>query len=160
MRRTIQFDTLDDVLAEAQRLQTSGYDRAGNWSLGQVCNHLAAAVDMFAAQPARLIPGPVQRLMQGAFLHTTVLGKFGNALGLRLPTIKPQNRPVDDAEGVQRLQESFLKLRHAGADHLIPFHLWHSGHHFSFLIPQSESDVAKAVEPAKAKTETVSSGQA
>ena len=160
MRRTIQFDSLDDVLAEAQLLQKSGCDRAGNWSLGQVCNHLAAEVDMFAALPARLIPRPIQRLMRGAFLQTAVLGKFGNALGLRLPTIKPQNHPIDDAEGVQRLRESFLKLRHAGTDHLIPFHLWHSGHHFSFLIPQSESDLAKAVEPANVNAETVSSGQA
>ena len=158
MRRTIEFDSIDDVLAEAERLQENGYDRDGNWSLGQLCNHLAEEVKMFNSKPVRRIPAPLQRLLQGAFLHTAVLGKFGTALGLRLPTIKPQNQPIDDAEGVRRLRDSFDQLQQAGAEHLVPFHLWHAGHHFSFLIPHAaaKAESSESVDQESSKSAAVS----
>lgn len=157
MRRTIEFDSIDDVLAEAEQLRKNGYDRAGNWSLGQVCNHLAEEVKLFSTMPVRLIPAPVQRLMQGTFLRTAVLGKYGAAMGLRLPTIKPQNQPIDDAEGVQRLRDSFEQLQQVGAEHLVPFHLWHAGHHFSFLIPHAvaKPTSGESADQERSKSATV-----
>src|SRR5271166_1094279 len=38
-RRPLALDSLTDVMPEVDRL-LAGYDRGGNWSLGQVCQHL------------------------------------------------------------------------------------------------------------------------
>ena len=35
------FDSFGAAVADAERLSARGYDRAGNWSLGQCCGHLA-----------------------------------------------------------------------------------------------------------------------
>ena len=40
-RRPLKFDSLDAVVRDAENLLASGYDRAGNWDLAQVCGHLA-----------------------------------------------------------------------------------------------------------------------
>src|SRR5947209_6592678 len=45
-RRDLRFRSYDDVLADAGAVLLSGYGRAGNWSLGQVCHHLAAVMEM------------------------------------------------------------------------------------------------------------------
>lgn len=137
-RRTIHFSQLGDVVAEAERLMESGYDRAGNWSLGQVCNHLAAAVDMTTRGIGSKIPSFMQRAFIATFLNLAFLGRYGNMLGLRVPTSVPQNIPIDDREGVTRLATAIEGLEAGGADHLMQFHLWHCQHHFSFLIPKGE----------------------
>lgn len=137
-RRTIHFAKLGDVTEEAERLKGSGYERAGNWSLGQVCNHLALAIDMTTDGIGAKIPLFIQRIFIGTFLKLSFLGKFGNMLGLRLPTSVPQKVPVEDGEGVARLSTAIEKLQANGAEHLVAFHLWHCEHHFSFLVPHNQ----------------------
>ena len=82
-RRSVEFRTLDDVLGEIECLRKHRYDRAGNWSLGQVCNHLSQEVDLSLGKPIRWIPRSLQSLMLGAFLRVAFLGKIGTALGIR-----------------------------------------------------------------------------
>ena len=38
-RRPLRYATFDDLLADAHQLATHGYDRVGNWSLGQIAYH-------------------------------------------------------------------------------------------------------------------------
>lgn len=116
----------------------SGYDRAGNWSLGQVCNHLAAGVDLTTSGIGAKIPSFLKRAFIGTFLKLSFLGSFGNRLGLRVPTSVPQNVPIDDRKGVARLTTAIEKLQTNSADYLVQFHLWHCQHHFTFLIPHGE----------------------
>src|SRR5690242_16155661 len=40
-RRTLDFRDFDAVLADVDALARGGCERAGNWNLGQVCDHLA-----------------------------------------------------------------------------------------------------------------------
>ena len=42
-RRPLAFDSLTDVMPEVDCL-LAGYDRGGNWSLGQVCQHLTTSL--------------------------------------------------------------------------------------------------------------------
>jgi len=42
-RRTLQFNSEDDVIADVQNLR-KGYTQAGNWTLPQVCWHLNVGV--------------------------------------------------------------------------------------------------------------------
>src|SRR4051812_11058795 len=44
-RRRVRFDHPSEVAAEAERLLRGRYERAGTWSLGQVCEHLAQTVE-------------------------------------------------------------------------------------------------------------------
>lgn len=139
--RTIpNLKSLAEVVEHIEGLQRSGYQPVGNWSLGQVCNHLAAAIDLTTGGLARLMPRFMQRLFVGTFLRLTFLGKLGNMLGLRVPTNLPQNEPVDDEVGIERLKASVGRLESAA--HLIDFHLWHSCHHLSFLAAKTSEDGA------------------
>src|SRR5206468_12018130 len=42
-RRTLRFNSFDDVMPDVDRL-LEGHTTVGNWSLGQICNHLAGAL--------------------------------------------------------------------------------------------------------------------
>jgi hypothetical protein len=42
-RRQLAFASLDEVMPDVERLLT-GHVTVGRWSLGQICNHLAAAL--------------------------------------------------------------------------------------------------------------------
>ena len=44
-RRRLHFESLDEVLAESERLTAGRYRRLGNWTLGQILMHLALAGD-------------------------------------------------------------------------------------------------------------------
>jgi hypothetical protein len=66
-RPTLHFETLELALARAERAAAA--ERAGelqmlgNWSLGQICNHLATWIDYgFAGAPLR-VPWLLRRLM-------------------------------------------------------------------------------------------------
>ncbi len=135
-RRVVRFETLRDVLEDIERLQRDGYSRAGNWSLGQVCNHLAQAV---ALTENSRVPRVVQRIGIWLFLRSAPLGRIGNVLGLRLPTTRPQNVPVDDETGVERLTAAIDRVSSDEGNPTIAFHLWHCQHHLSFLVPEHKS---------------------
>jgi len=40
MRRSLQFENLEQVIAEVDSLLAQGYEKSGNWSLGQICWHM------------------------------------------------------------------------------------------------------------------------
>ena len=44
-RRTLHFNSYEDLLADVHAMQTSRKRALGNWSLGQVCEHLAKAIE-------------------------------------------------------------------------------------------------------------------
>ena len=60
-RRKVRYANHDELLADVERLATAGYKQLGNWSLGQMCRHFTAAMNMAldgatvkAALPIRL----------------------------------------------------------------------------------------------------------
>lgn len=44
-RRKLRFESFDDVLADVERLYAGPVRTLGNWSLPQICDHLAAALN-------------------------------------------------------------------------------------------------------------------
>src|SRR3954471_11810312 len=50
-RRTLRFDTLDDVMPDVERL-LEGHATVGHWSLAQICRHLATAMRRVVDLPA------------------------------------------------------------------------------------------------------------
>lgn len=136
-RRTVHFANFEDVLDDVDRLHRDGYTQVGNWSLGQMCNHMAMGVDTISKS---WIPKWFQRIGVFCFVQLAFLGKIGNALGLRAPAGAKlaQNEPVDDAVGIDRLEAALARLIEEPDDPIIPFHLMHCEHHLSFLIRKTD----------------------
>src|SRR5579885_2208924 len=62
MRRTLRFHDYDDILADAEALAAKGYDREGQWGLGQACDHLAAIMELSIDGFPSKLPLPVRVL--------------------------------------------------------------------------------------------------
>ena len=138
--RTVpKLDSFEATFQHIANLQRSGYQPTGRWSLGQVCNHLASSMELMSGPMMRFMPRFVQRMFFGVFLRLTFLGKIGKLIGMRIPTILPQNEPVSDDDGLQRLQEAVAKVE-ATAPSQVDFHLWHCRHHLSYLAVQTQAD--------------------
>ena len=117
-RRTLRFDTIDDALAEAERLAAAEREgrlrRAGNWTLGQTLGHLAAwanfALDGYpdSIRP----PGPVRailRLFKGRVLKKGMTP--GMRLGRHLPEGTVGTDVVPTEEGLRRFRDALRRLR-------------------------------------------------
>ena len=58
-RRTLQFDTLDQVMPDVERL-LEGHSTVGTWSLAQICRHLATVLRRVVDLPASTPQDPSQ----------------------------------------------------------------------------------------------------
>lgn len=145
-RRELEFKTLDEVIADVDRLLANGYEKTGNWSLGQICQHCAIFVrrsmDGFEGFPT---PPFLIRLL-GPWITWWVLRSKKMPTGIQVPEpLLPQDK-VDEAEEVRSFREVLARFRdHAGPLCPSPFagalsrekwtalHLVHAAHHLSFL---------------------------
>lgn len=144
-RRDLQFSTFDQVAADVTELETLGYKRCGNWTLGQICDHLSVflrgSLDGFSWK----IPW-IFRVTIGRYFLRRILRQKKMAVGIRVPKVFLPGEPAGDAESVK----SFLQLLQRYQDHTGPMapsplagtlspqewdqlHLIHAAHHLSFL---------------------------
>ena len=152
-RRTLRFDSLDEVVADVEVLRAHGYEQVGNWSLGQVCEHLAKGVHMSIDGVDFKVPWPMRlagRLMRGWMLRR------GFPAGLPLKGAASALRPADvsDEEGVDALHRAIARLKTQSGSQPSPvlgrmspaqwdeFHRRHAELHLSFLRPQATQDDA------------------
>jgi hypothetical protein len=153
-RRQIQFATLDEAVRDAENLLARGYDKTGNWDLGQICNHLAEwlkyPMDGYPRVP--LLLRPVFWLMKA-----TVGKRMGRQMveGGTMKTgmqTAPQSvfPPGGDAAAVANYRATVERWKaYAGPYHPSPLfgglgradwdrgHCVHAAHHLSFLVPRS-----------------------
>ena len=87
-RRTLRYETYEDLLADVNELASGETDVVGNWSLAQVCKHLAEAfngcidgVSFRAPWPMRVM---AKLLMKKRFLSATI------PAGFQIPGSDPQ----------------------------------------------------------------------
>jgi hypothetical protein len=154
-RRQLRFESLNDIAAEVERLASAQEVRAlGNWSSGQVLQHLAStmnnSIDGFPefAPPALRPIVPVFRLFMRLFLKRRFLTQTMPP-GFKLPVsaahLLPQ--PTDWPAGlaafraaVERQQQQAPGAAHPALGKLAPtewvsLHCRHSELHLSFLVP-------------------------
>jgi hypothetical protein len=146
-RRKLHFDSLDDILAEVDRLNGGRVQALGNWSPGQVLRHLAMAMDSsidgFGFQfslPFRLIC----KVMKNRFLSKPM------PAGFKVPPKGEQGLipPATDwAEGVRLIHDAVRRLETDpnraksplfGSMSLADWDRMHCRHaelHLSFLTP-------------------------
>ncbi|GAB6165024.1 DUF1569 domain-containing protein [Thermostilla marina] len=147
-RRELTFSSVDEMIADVETLLARGYRREGNWTLAQVCDHLAiffrGPVEGYPSGKAPWFMRLVAPLILRRILKT---GKL--AEGVRVPESLLPGDPRDDAEAVQNLIDAATRYRdHQGELHPNPFfgkldratsdrlQLIHAAHHLSFLVPE------------------------
>ncbi len=148
-RRELKFDRLDDAISECAGLLESGYQQTGNWTLGQMCQHLRLTIEAnMRGYPTWMntLGLPLRPLLR-VFALPRLLA--GNSIGgVRTAGMFVPTTDLDDRTEV-RLLEACVGEFEEHTDPLHPhpgfgrmtheefnrFHAAHAAHHLSFLIP-------------------------
>jgi hypothetical protein len=147
-RRQLHFNSLDDLAAEVERLAACRQLRTlGNWSAGQICEHLATvmnkSIDGFDKKMPAVVRFLARLLVKQRLLSRPM--KPGFRLPGRLAEIVPP--PVETAAGLDDLRRAIRRLRTEEKRSPSPFlgamtraewdqlHCRHAELHLSFLVP-------------------------
>jgi hypothetical protein len=149
-RRHLRFNGLDDILVDVDRLaSSSGVRTLGNWSAGQVLEHLANVMNKSIDGFESPFP-PVLRLVMRLFFKQRLLNK-PMAPGFKLPAKAAAELVPDSASfetGVQSIRQAIKRLQTESqrAPHAVlgpltldewnRLHCRHSELHLSFLVPK------------------------
>ena len=153
-RRSLYFGDFSEVLADVRAMNACTHESAGNWTLAQVCKHLAGtfhgSIDGF--------------LMSGHTLRRIILGrrilawtyKHGIPPGV---TLDPRLNPPADCDVTTSLEELSHAIeryeRHPGRLKPHPIfgrlsrkawdqlHCFHCAHHLSFIVSVDRSTTAR-----------------
>lgn len=154
-RRTLKFDSLDEVVRDAEHLLAAGCEPTGKWDLAQVCNHLAA---WFRYQMDGFPPAPLPLRVMFWMMRNTVGKKLGRKMfeggemkpGLPTAPASVYEPGTDPAKAVAELRDTVARWQ-AHPEPLRPSpvfgpmtkdqyrkgHLIHCAHHLSYLVPRS-----------------------
>jgi hypothetical protein len=147
-RRKLNYTSLQDVLADADRLGSGNVQTLGNWTAGQIYRHLATAFNGSIDGFGFTFPWYF-RLMGGLFKKKLVSGAMPP--GMNLPPAfarKVMPEPTSTAEGLAELRAAVSRLERDPhrAKHPVfgdisneewnQIHLNHAKLHMSFLVPR------------------------
>jgi hypothetical protein len=145
-RRPLKFETLGEVMPDVDRL-LEGHTTVGNWTLGQICNHLSESVmytiDGFPDKAPWVIRRTIGPILTRRMLRTNRMPE-----GVRTPK-RYQPRPGVDARAEAEALRASLRLLASNpgpfAEHPFAgplsradwdrFHCVHFAHHLSFAVP-------------------------
>lgn len=147
-RRKLHYNTLDDLLADAEALASGEIKQMGNWSPGRTFQHIARALHTSVDGSPLVIPWPVKlllRTMKRRFLTRTLDPGFklrGKASDVLTPdaAVGVKTGLAQLREAVQRLKQTEVRAPHSFLGVLTreesdAFHLRHAEMHMSFLAP-------------------------
>jgi hypothetical protein len=152
-RRPLSFDTFDQAIHEIERLQVCGYQKTGNWTLGQMCQHLALSMERPMEGITSRAPLPIRLL--GPMMRKSFFRARSMRAGFRIPPpLRPEDA-VDELREVYRLIAALRRIelfpgpfpRHPVLGKLSltqwrDLQLIHTAHHLSFLIPKEDAVAA------------------
>jgi len=144
-RRALKYHSLDEVMPDVERL-LAGHTTVGNWSLAQICRHLATVMRRVVDLPASTPHDPSHWV--GEEEKRKVLDSGMLPEGIAAP---PQLVPADtlgEREEVDGLRQAIAHYR-ASPGPVIPHRIFgplskdewdrlqliHFAHHLSFAIP-------------------------
>ncbi len=144
-RRALSFQSLDEVMPDVDRL-ASGHTAKGQWTLGQICRHLAVALQGTILNRVRHErPVELSEEQRARRERILVQGVFPEGAPIPLERLVPPSS-LDDNIEVEALREALNKYQ-ATAGEFGPhpllgqleraewdrFHIVHCAHHLSFL---------------------------
>ncbi len=146
-RRELNLNSIDEIIAEVGRLQSGGYEKAGNWDLQQICDHLSyyvrGTLEGFSEKApwlVRMFTGRrrLKKLLRGEPIPAGIPipekliplaggdeGKAAAQLQGLLERLKTQTKVYPSPLFGTLTKEQWLKL-----------HTLHCNHHLSFLAPK------------------------
>lgn len=149
-RRPLDFRRLDEVIADVRRLHGVGYVRLGNWSLSQICDHLAIFYRGSLEGFGKPLPWVV-RVLVGKPMLASTLRRRAFRTGLKVPRRFLPGDPREDGPSVAELVALVERFRDRPGEYepspifgrlsreqWTDLHLIHSSHHLSFLVPGGE----------------------
>jgi Protein of unknown function (DUF1569) len=145
-RRKVTISSIEEVLPEVDRLLV-GYRKVGNWSLGQICNHLAinirGSIEGFPVNAPWLV-----RKLIGPIVKREILRTGTVKAGMKTPQAFIPISGLDDRAEAEALRATIrLFSGEVGPLATHPFfgplslaewhrlHCIHSAHHLSFVVP-------------------------
>lgn len=109
-RRTVRFESLQEVLQDAERLAAGEVRSLGNWSFGQILDHLAKTMEMtidgFDFKAPWLIRIVAKLFMKKRFLTKTMPAGFQFRKGMQ--GLLPDE--ISIADGLDRLRRAVERL--------------------------------------------------
>jgi hypothetical protein len=147
-RRQVAYKSLQEVLADAERLSAGKTRTLGNWSPGQIFVHLAKSFDGSIDGLNMKFPWYLRmmaRLMKGKLLKGPMPPGFKLPEGAR--SVEPA--PTSTEEGLAALRAAVARQEHETKRAPSPIfgpitpeewakiHLIHSNLHMSFLVPEN-----------------------
>jgi hypothetical protein len=152
-RRRLRFNSLDELRAEVERLAAAPrVQTLGNWSLGQILQHLAATMEMSLSgsdyTPPWLVRVLAKPLKQRFLTKPMRAGfKLPRALAARLVAADSTTTAAGLAafrQALDRLQTDSHRERHnvfgeLTRDEWDQLHLRHAELHLSFVAPEEAS---------------------
>jgi len=151
-KRTLDFRSGDEVIAEIERLRTQGYTKSRNWNLTQVCQHLTATMETEMNGAGFRLPR-ILRATAGKFFTNRILRTRKMPSVPTLPSLKP--KAATDTEDEAIIAECVATIRKSesfdGSLEDYPFvddlthdqwrqFMWiHAAHHLGFLIPTNNA---------------------
>ncbi|WZO98633.1 DUF1569 domain-containing protein [Isosphaeraceae bacterium EP7] len=145
-RRSLQFQTLDDVMADAERL-LAGHETVGQWSLAQIFLHLSTVMRKVVDLPASTPVDPAALLDAETKRRVLEDGILPEGLP-KPPAFEPTDagNPRDEAEGLRAAIAHYKSKGGPVAPHRLFGPLskaeWerlqcvHCAHHMSFAVPK------------------------
>jgi hypothetical protein len=150
-RRKLRFRQLDDILAEAERLNRGPYQIGGSWSLGQSLKHLGLAM-MLCVGEGNPFKVPLLVKVVGRTVYRPIMLHWYFPSGFKLPkraaaVLVPQE-PVSYEEGLEtmrmgmeRMAEDPNRVAHPvigplNAAQWNLLHLRHAELHLGYLVPE------------------------
>jgi hypothetical protein len=145
-RRALEFSSLDRVMPDVDHL-LAGHTVVGNWSLGQICNHLTSSLTCSVEGFPAMAPWVVRTTIGAVLLRRTLV--TGRVPGfVKLPPRFAPKPGVDDRAEAESLRAAlWLFASHSSELKAHPmggrlsrqdwerFHCIHCAHHLSFVLP-------------------------
>ncbi len=147
-RRQLYFTRLGEVMPEVERL-SAGYDAIGQWSLGQICNHLATALNFVAAGVSGSSVADAPEDPRFALIRTRFFraDRFPDGKSAPVSELVPATG-LDDRAEAERLRAALVRFDLAAGpfpahpalglmtkEEWTRFHCLHAAHHLGFAVP-------------------------
>lgn len=149
MRHDLKLSTLDEVIAECDRLMISGYEMSGKWTLAQMCNHVRLTMESNMQGYPRwmtLLGLPLRPFLRKFALPRLLAGNSIKGVKTAGMFVPPEG--LDDTEELKKFEACILEFQRSNSplhphpgfgrmshEQFACFHAAHAAHHLSFLSP-------------------------
>lgn len=148
-RRQLRFDSLDEIVRDADRCVAENYRTLGNWTAGQIFEHLARTMNgSIDGLPFR-VPTPVRlilKLFKRRFLNGPMSPGFNLPKNARSLEAETNTTTTDGLEHLRRAVERLKQTEHRAASPAFGvltreesdrLQMTHAAMHLSFLVPRA-----------------------